>query len=135
MLNSAETTKLLDLLNTNDKAENEWEGFNPFDRNNGLIKKRFESTNLNLRKFKMNQLTDDLLANIDDDKKVKELLGEAREFLLDPLENENALMDQDSIYDPNMSREERYLCYEKTMEERITACHRKKTRKLLEIMR
>lgn len=82
----------------------------------------------------MQELTQDMLSDINNDDKVQELLEKAKQFLLEPLENDDTVLDQDSIYDPGMTREERYERYRTTMEVRIGKAKRGNLKKLLQNM-
>lgn len=88
-----------------------------------------------MRKTQMNELTQEIMYHIDDDDKLQELMESSKDFLLDPLEQDFAVLDPDSIYEPGMDRAARYEKYRATMEERIEKASRGPLRKLLVTMR
>jgi hypothetical protein len=71
------------------------------------------------RQMRMKELTGDLLFSISDDDAVEKLLQSNEEFLLDQLNNLDAVLEVDSVYTPDMSRDERFGRYKEVMEERI----------------
>lgn len=110
------------------EPENEWEGFNPLANSGGA------KAMIRMRQSAMQELTQDMLVNIKDDDKLQELLETAKTFLLEPLDNDDSLLDQDSIYEPGMTREERYERYRDTMKGRIAKAKRGHLKKLLQTM-
>ena len=82
----------------------------------------------------MKDLTIEMMSNIDDDEKLQELMENAKDFMLEPLENDNAVLDLDSIYEAGMSRAQRYARYRETAEERISKASRSSLKKLLQSM-
>lgn len=73
-------------------------------------------------------------ANTENDE-IPALLMSNEEFLMEPLEDDDAVMDEDSIYDLGMSREERFERYNKVMQEREEKAVNKKVEVILKIMR
>ena len=71
------------------------------------------------RQMRMKELTTDLLARLSDDESVSRLLRSNEEFLLEQLNNLDAVLEPDSVFSPDMSREERFERYRQVMEERI----------------
>jgi hypothetical protein len=71
------------------------------------------------RQMRMKELTTDLLACISDEELVSSLLRSNEEFLLEQLNNLDAVLEPDSVFSPDMSREERFMRYQYVMEERI----------------
>jgi hypothetical protein len=67
----------------------------------------------------MKELTTDLLACISEDESVSKLLESNEEFLLEQLNNLDAVLEPDSVFTPSMSRSERFEQYRKVMEDRI----------------
>jgi len=59
----------------------------------------------------MGSLTNELLNVIGDEKSIRTILEDSRDFLLEPLEEEDALAGSGSIYTPDMTRFERYQAY------------------------
>ena len=116
--------------NDNEKEES-WEGFNPFKRKESStpLPSILASSNISVRKIRMQELTNELFLNvsIDDDVDARAqnanvlnlILSKNVDLLLEPLEEEDAVgMDEDSIYDPGMTRDERFGRYEFVMRER-----------------
>jgi len=83
----------------------------------------------------MEELTSDLIEVVDDEEMTLELLEKNKDFLLEPLENDEAILQVGSIYSASMSREERYETYKKSMEERIAQARSRSVRSLLKSMR
>lgn len=71
------------------------------------------------RQMRMKELTTDLLAHLFDDESISRLLRSNEEFLLEQLNNLDAVLEPDSVFSPDMSREERFERYRQVMEERI----------------
>ncbi len=71
------------------------------------------------RSMRMKELTTDLLACISEDESVSKLLESNEEFLLEQLNNLDAVLEPDSVFTPSMSRSERFEQYRKVMEDRI----------------
>lgn len=69
--------------------------------------------------MRMKELTTDLLACLSNEDAVSELLTRNEDFLLDQLNNLDAVLEPDSVYTPDMSREERFARYREVMEDRI----------------
>lgn len=80
----------------------------------------------------MKELTDQLLDASDE--QMSELLDSYKEDLLEPLEDDDAVLDADSIYTPGMSRSERYATYRASMEERISKARNDRVRRVLQAM-
>ena len=108
----------------------EWEGFNPLAKTGGGVKAQ-----LVMRKVHMQELTQDIMRNINDDESIHTILENAREFLLEPFESENAVLDPDSIFEPGMSRPEKFVRYRSIMEKRIGDAKNQSLKKLLQRMR
>ena len=126
----------------------EWEGFNPLARTGagsvssagGLHVQQL----LSMRKIHMQELTQEIMREInnknnnsDDDNSDARILARlenAREFLLEPLESQDSVMDPDSIFDPGMSRSERFTRYRTVMTERIGLAKNQSLKKLLQSM-
>jgi hypothetical protein len=107
----------------------EWQGFNPLSNSGGA------RAMILMRQTQMQELTQAIMDNIKDDEKLQELMENSKDFLLEPLESDFAVLDPDSIYEPGMNRTERYAKYRDTMEERIGKASRGPLRKLLVTMR
>jgi hypothetical protein len=85
--------------------------------------------------MKMKELTTELLLNISDDDMISKLLLTNEEFLLEQLNNVDAVLEPDSVLTPDMTREERFRQYEKVMNERITGARAPVARKALGVLR
>jgi hypothetical protein len=107
----------------------EWKGFNPLASTG--VAKAF----ISMRQTQMQELTTHLMENVNDDEKIQELLEKARSLLLEPLDNDNAALDPESIYSPGMTRAQRYLKYRLTMEARISSASRADLKKMLQAMK
>jgi hypothetical protein len=108
----------------------EWQGFNPLLVGGATT----AASKILMRKTQMKDLTIEMMSNIDDDEKLQELMENAKDFMLEPLENDNAVLDLDSIYEAGMSRAQRYARYRETAEERISKASRSSLKKLLQSM-
>ena len=119
------------------KSENEFEGFNPFDRKKPKSRQRapqiFESSTISVRKMRMRDLINDLLNA--DETKFQSLLLENEELLMDPLLNDDAVLEKDTIYEKGMTVEERFEKYETVMLAREEKAVNKKAAQILAGMR
>jgi hypothetical protein len=119
------------------KSENEFEGFNPFDRKKPKSRQRapqiFESTTISVRKMRMRDLINELLNA--DETKFQSLLLENEELLMDPLLNDDAVLEKDTIYEKGMTVEERFEKYETVMLAREEKAVNKKAARILAGMR
>lgn len=106
----------------------EWEGFNPLAKTGGV------KSQLLMRKVHMQELTQDIMRNINDDASIQAILENAREFLLEPFESDNAVLDPDSIFEPGMSRPEKFVRYRSIMTKRIGDAKNQSLKKLLQSM-
>ena len=112
-----------------ERLPGEWDGFNPLQKRDGVLK-----VELQVRKMHMQELTQDIMRSINDDARILAILENAREFLLEPFEGENALLDPDSIFDAGMSRPEKFSRYRSIMEKRIGDAKNQSLKKLLQSM-
>ena len=80
----------------------------------------------------MQELMGNLLNVANNDGAMNDLLEDARELLLEPLEDDDAVLEKDSIYKPGMSREVRYETYKSTMQERIQTARNSTVRVVLQ---
>mmetsp|Transcript_7693 Transcript_7693/g.11277 ORF Transcript_7693/g.11277 Transcript_7693/m.11277 type:complete len:169 (+) Transcript_7693:58-564(+) len=115
-------TRIGALFDENNGKDNDddWQGFNPFERketNNPKLQ-ILESNTISLRQMRMKELMGKLLTKSDDPDAMNDILLENEELIMEPLEDENAVMGEDSIYDVGMTREERFEKYESVMVER-----------------
>ncbi|KAL7448773.1 hypothetical protein ACHAWC_000914, partial [Mediolabrus comicus] len=133
--------------------DNEFQGFNPFTAGAKMPTKgsgfgilsdadrkqpnnnQTPSGQISPRQMKMKELTTELLLNISDDDMISKLLLTNEEFLLEQLNNVDAVLEPDSVLTPNMTREERFRQYEKVMNERITGARAPVAKKALGVLR
>jgi hypothetical protein len=92
-------------------------------------------TQISLRKTNMQHLVSELL-NVHGDNKqeTKAILDSYKEFLLEPLDNMDAPLDPQSIYNGIDTRKERYHAYEKSVKERIAKASNTKSKQVLQEM-
>ena len=132
--------------------DNEFQGFNPFtpgakiptkggfgilsdaDRKQPL-NNQTPGGQISPRQMKMKELTTELLLNISDDDMISKLLLSNEEFLLEQLNNVDAVLEPDSVLSPDMTREERFRQYEKVMNERIDGARAPVAKKALGVLR
>ena len=69
--------------------------------------------------MRMKEITTDLLMRLSDDDAVSELLQSNEDFLLQQLNDLDVALESDSVYTPDMNREERFIRYREVMDERI----------------
>ena len=135
----------------NNESDNEFDGFNPFQPGAkiktkggfGILsddeRKQPAPTTpggqISPRQMRMKELTTDLLARLSDEDAVSELLISNEEFLLQQLNNLDAVLESDSVFTPDMSREERYERYRMVMDERIENARAPAAKKALGILR
>jgi len=117
-------------------SNDEFDGFNPFQPgskmptrggfgilSDGERKRPSPPTTpggrISPRQMRMKELTTDLLARLYDDEAVSKLLTSNEDFLLEQLDNPDAVLEPESVYTPDMDREERYRRYREVMEDRI----------------
>lgn len=87
------------------------------------------------RQMRMKELTTDLLARLSDDEAVSKLLQSNDDFLLEQLNNLDAVLEPDSVYTPNMNREERFQKYRQVMDDRIEGARAPAAKKALGALR
>lgn len=111
-------------------------GFNPFDRQPLSSERRIDSpTLMSIRKIKMKKVMEDLMRNANNDKAMDDVLLDNEEFLCEQLNDEDAALDMDSIYEPDMGKEERYRKYNEALDERISQARDSNVLKILERMK
>ena len=141
-----------DTTTSSSDNDNEFQGFNPFtpgakiptkggfgilsdaDRKQPL-NNQTPGGQISPRQMKMKELTSELLLNISDDELISELLLSNEEFLLEQLNNVDAVLEPDSVLSPDMTREERFRQYEKVMNERIESARAPVAKKALGVLR
>lgn len=128
-------------------GDSEFEGFNPFQPGSkmptrggfGVVsdderKRPPPSTpggRISPRQMRMREITTDLLACLSDDDAVDDLLKSNEDFLLEQLNDVDAVLESDSVYDPDMNREERFVRYREVMDERIEGARAPAAKKAL----
>jgi len=91
---------------------------------------------ISLRKVRMSEISQDLLRVVaSDSERMDRILKDNAEFLLEPLEDDDAVLDPDSIYSTDMDRSGRYEAYRTSMEERIKNARNRDVRKVLTALR
>jgi hypothetical protein len=132
---------------------NDFDGFNPFApgskilpakggfgilSDNERLRPRASLTpggRISPRQMKMKELIADLLACISDNEAVSHLQHSNEKFLLEQLNNMDALLEPESVFTPNMNREERFDMYQQVMTERIMNARAPVAKKALEALR
>ena len=124
------------VFNSNDN-ENKWDDFNPFKRSNeNPINSLISSPTISLRQMRMKELMNLLLENpLEDDESIKSILLEHEELLLEPLNEDDAVMDEDSIYNQGMTRDERFERYSEVMAQREYKATNPTVKRILSCMR
>ena len=118
---------ILDDIKDKKDKDNELENFNPlnYSRTSSGSKVSVSSTYaserqvISLRKTTKSEVVNELVNTNGTSEAMNPILQNFKDFLLEPLEDDEAVLDPDSIYKPNMSRQERYQAYNNSMEERI----------------
>lgn len=115
-----------------------WDGFNPLDPSSatrslgGASTSTTSSTRISLRSTQMQGLMNELLNEVDDEQASRAILEASKDLLLDPLEDDDAVLEVDSVYKPGMTRAERYRTYRTTMQERIQTARNSTVRTVLQ---
>jgi hypothetical protein len=107
----------------NDGDANEFSNFNPFSYQTDKNKKSSMDNyalQISLRKTTMQALINELLDTVRDPEQLQAILQANRDFLLETIEEKDAVLDSDSVYSFSMSRAERYQAYRNVMEERMS---------------
>ena len=126
------------VLNSDDNNnEDNWDDFNPFKRKtDNPVNSLLEASTLSLRRMRMKELMNTLLENsLKDDEAINSILLENEQLLLEPLTEDDAVMDEDTIYDPGMSRDQRFETYSKVMLEREETAVNATVKRVLSLMR
>ena len=147
------TTEETSSSSSRSDTTNDFDGFNPFApgskilptkggfgilSDNERLRPRASITpggQISPRQMKMKELTTDLLACISDNEAVSHLLHSNEKFLLEQLNNMDALLEPESVFTPNMNREERFDMYQQVMTERIMNARAPVAKKALEALR
>ena len=126
------------VLNSDDNNDEEnWDDFNPFKRKTeNPVNSLLEASTISLRRMRMKELMNTLLENsLKDDEAIKSILLENEELLLEPLLEDDAVMDEDSIYDLGMNRDQRFERYSQVMLEREETAVNATVKRVLSQMR
>lgn len=108
-------------------------GFNPFQyQARGNRAYSMSGTQISLRKTGMQQLIAALLQAPPEN--IQDILETHKDFLLEPLEDMDAVLDPDSIYRGDMTRSQRYQAYRQSMQERLAEAKDPKAYKVLQAM-
>jgi hypothetical protein len=115
-------------------------GFNPFNYSRQSASRETFSTNrISLRQTRLQELTQKLLAVFEstkhDNTAVQALLKDYQDVLLEPLLDDQAVLDPDSVYKPSMTRADRFAVYRTTMQDRIDKAKNGSVRRVLVAMR
>jgi hypothetical protein len=117
----------------NDKSDTDLTGFNPFQyQARGNRAYSMSGTQISLRKTGMQQLIAALLQAPPEN--IQDILESHKDFLLEPLEDMDAVLDPDSIYRGDMIRSQRYQAYRESMQERLAKARDPKAQKVLQAM-
>lgn len=117
----------------NDKSDMDLTGFNPFQyQARGNRAYSMSGTQISLRKTGMQQLIAALLQTPPEN--IQNILESHKDFLLEPLEDMDAVLDPDSIYRGDMTRSQRYQAYRVSMQERLAKARDPKAQKVLQAM-
>eukprot|EP00591_Stephanopyxis_turris_P003232 CAMPEP_0195510354 /NCGR_PEP_ID=MMETSP0794_2-20130614/3022_1 /TAXON_ID=515487 /ORGANISM="Stephanopyxis turris, Strain CCMP 815" /LENGTH=190 /DNA_ID=CAMNT_0040637761 /DNA_START=55 /DNA_END=627 /DNA_ORIENTATION=+ len=122
------------LAESNNEDNNEFEGLNPFERRSvpgtsGLV----GSSQISIRQMKMKSVMSDLLRD-DDPLVIREILEQNEDFLMDQINDLNAVLEPESIYHPDMDKQQRFDRYETVMKERVSAASNGRVRNILKAM-
>jgi hypothetical protein len=79
----------------------------------------------------MQEIVSQLLDSSNQPEAMQTILQQNKDFLLEPLEDDQAVLEPDSIYRADMDRNERYQTYETSMKERIETARNSATRTVL----
>jgi len=135
----------------NSNNDDEFDGFNPFQPGAKIKTKggfgiladddRKQQTQptpggqVSPRQMRMKEITTDLLMCLSDDYAVSELLQSNEDFLLQQLNDLDIVLESDSVYTPDMNREERFTRYREVMDERIENARAPVAKKALSALR
>lgn len=119
----------------NDNDEMDLSHFNPFQyKNRGSSGIGMSGTQISLRKTNMQALVGQLLSVYGDSTLTNDTLNKYKDFLLEPLDDLEAPLDPESIYNGITTRKERYQAYRESMEERIATANDAKAKQVLTTM-
>lgn len=125
----------LDSTENNNENDLDLSNFNPFQyqaRSSTGI--GISGTLISLRKTNMQALVGELLSVYGDDDQTFQTLAKYKDFLLEPLDDLEAPLDPESIYNGIDTRHERYQAYRTSMQERIATASDRKAKQVLQTM-
>ena len=114
----------------------EWKGFNPLEPRTSGSPSRYpnSSTRISLRKTRMQTLTEGLLECSTNPEAMQQLLKEQQDFILEPILDLEAPLEEDSIFLGQQTVEQRFITYQTEMEERISKAKTGNARMVLKAM-
>lgn len=125
------------LANSADDQEDSssWDGFNPFERKetSTRIPSILSSNKISVRQMRMKELMSTLLTS--EPEKYDAILLNHEELIMEPLNDDDAVLDEDSIYEPGMTREERFERYDSAMSTREASAVNASVKQILSKMR
>jgi hypothetical protein len=146
--NSAWDTTLLHNNNDNLDERTSLRGFNPLNYDASKSKSAAasphrvagKSNRISLRATQMEELNRLLLdaggfSGDRRDEEMRAVLQQYRDFLLEPLEDPDAVLEENSIYSSQMSRAERYQAFRRSLSERIESSKNLKVTTALQAMK
>jgi hypothetical protein len=119
-----------------EQQPDEWKGFNPLEPRTSGSPSRYpnSSTRISLRKTRMQTLTEGLLECSTNPEAMQQLLKEQQDFILEPILDLEAPLDEDSIFLGQLTVEQRFIAYQSEMEERISKAKTGNARMVLKAM-
>lgn len=130
-----------DLASTDDgnnNSNNAFAGFNPLNYNAAVNRPPTSaSTVISLRQLRMQQINSEMLNSLDPSNEsqqnqlLRTILEKHRDFLLEPLEDADAVQDTDSIYLSCRTRAERYRAFEQSLSQRLATARDPSVRQVL----
>jgi hypothetical protein len=119
----------------NHNEDSSWDGFNPFERKetSTRIPSILSSNKISVRQMRMKELMSTLLTS--EPEKYDAILLNHEELIMEPLNDDDAVLDEDSIYEPGMTREERFDRYNNAMSTREAAAVNASVKQILSKMR
>lgn len=119
----------------NQIEDSSWDGFNPFERKetSTRIPSILSSNKISVRQMRMKELMSTLLTS--EPEKYDAILLNHEELIMEPLNDDDAVLDEDSIYEPGMTREERFDRYDSAMSAREAAAVNASVKQILSKMR
>jgi len=108
-------------IKSSNGQEEEWKNFNPFEKQSKQEQKIKSSILISPRKQRMDDIVMDLYRCNHDNTLMDDILRKNKDFLLEPFNNEDfdSELESASIYDIDMSRDDKINKYKSVMMERI----------------